>query len=213
MRELKSKYFFSEFAFSFFLAFFLIATLTSCSNSSKNTTDTPEAWSPLKHKRLAIEEIEGPESAQKIVEVAFVNEVHKRGSFVLLSKKEIAQARNRDEKPASDLTLKIKITSFDTEDIDSYAPDTEEDSVLVEERGSGDNNKRNIHSVERTGKIRVELAFFDAQGSLIKQGIVEKTDSVTKSDKSGAIHFSPKLYFLDSITRKAMADFFVQNQL
>src|SRR5689334_6201649 len=94
---------------------------TSCASNPVKTT--PEL-SALIGKKVALVSVEGDASAEKIVEVALVNQLIKRRSFFLLPKREIERIRTAyDRAPddwygvareaGADYALKADVLQFD----------------------------------------------------------------------------------------------------
>lgn len=211
---------FSRLAFTFPVTLALIAT--GCASSRKKTT--PEL-SRYEGKKVALVEVEGEATATKIIEVSLVNQLVKRGTFVLVSKQEIDEARTSvgadtsdwkafAKAAGADIALRARVIQFDATTHEGYSSEVVEDSQMAAERGEDHRMVEKRFKVKALrGKVQVELQFATLRGEDagdLRYAIAQASEDVTESANKSAIHLPPKLRFLEKLTNQAFAKFFDQ---
>src|SRR4051812_36998742 len=76
-----------------------IFSLAACSTAKKKTLP---ALSDLQGKKIALVSIEGEATAKKVVEVALINQLIQRGTFILISKQDVETARTAPNQSPTD---------------------------------------------------------------------------------------------------------------
>lgn len=193
----------------------LVGLTTACASTRKTT---PEL-ALLEGKRVALMDIEGEPTARKIVEVALVNQLVKRGTFILVSKKDVKKARTeahidpRDDRRVADAvqashTLRAKVLTLDADEIKGFNTETVVDSQLAEERGD-DGKAERVYPVKALdGKVRIELRFLEVATGDERKAVAEFQRRVEKAANREAIHLPPKLRFLEELSNEAFQEFF-----
>ena len=193
-----------------------------CSTGAKKTT--PEL-SKLEGKKVALVEIDAEPTARSVVEVALINQLVSRGSFILVSKGEIEAARKAPDisptdlkgiarKAGADYALTARVLQFDADNRESYSAVEEEDSQLEAERGDG-KTERIVKQKSLAGIVRVQLQFSGVSKEADPEprtGIAEAEKEIVEDSKTGAIHLPPKMRFLESLANEAFRKFFDQYQ-
>lgn len=192
-------------------------SLGGCSSGKKKTT--PELGK-LEGKKVALVEVEGETTPRKIVEVALINQLIQKGSFILVSKQDVETARRAPaqdpndwqgiaRRAGADLALRARVIQFDADTREGYSSEEVEDSQLAAERGK-DKGKdtRYFKAKSLTGKVQVELEFTQLDNGEARRAIATHEETVTADAKSSAIHLPPKLRFLEKISNEAFRDFF-----
>ncbi len=191
-----------------------------CASTTKKTT--PEL-SQLQGKKVALVEIEGEPGSKAIVEVALINQLLQRGTFTIASKQEVEKARASHEinplnwravakKAGADYALRAKILEFDADTHEGYSEEEVEDSQLAKERGDDGKTKRIYKVKSMEGKVKVELEFTSLTDNDNRSGIASSSEKLVEEEKDGAIHFPPKMRFLEKLTNTAFHRFFEENQ-
>ncbi len=192
--------------------------LAAC--SGKKVKTTPEL-SQLEGKKVALVDVEGEDTARKIVEVALVNQLVRTGYFELVSKQDLQSARVSVDvdssqplavarKAGADYALLAKVLAFDAIEKQGYSEEKVHDSQLEQETGNGETTR--VYKVKQLdGHVAVELKFTDVHSS--KQGetrsaIAEKSDQITAESKNEAAHLPPRLRFLEKLSNEAFQEFF-----
>lgn len=201
------------------------ALFAGCASPGPKKTE-PELARYLGRK-VALCGIEGEESARQIVEVALVNQLMKHGSFELVPRNEIDQARrDPDIDPSSawqvakragaDVALTARVLEMRATEREGYSAVEEEDSQLAAERGRKRGKARRLFKVKTLeGEVKVELRFRDVAGGEKgdeRHAVAFASDIAEASAEKSAIHLPPRLGFLEQITQRAFADFFRQYQ-
>jgi hypothetical protein len=195
------------------------ASLSSCSTAPKRTT--PEL-SKLEGRKIALVEVIGEASARRIVEVALINQLMKRGTFELVSKQDVDAARAKpDTEPqdwkaiareaGAEVAMRLRVLDFDATTREGYSTVEVEDSQLEKERGAeGRKSKRLFKVKSLTGKVRVEVEMAEVAGSAqdVRKAVAENEESVTEESLKTVAHLPPKLRFLEKISNEAFRDFF-----
>jgi hypothetical protein len=205
-------------------AFTLVASLiliASCSTTKKRAA--PEL-SKLEGKKIALVEIDGESTAKGIVEVALINQLIEKGTFTLISKKEVEAARLMpDQNPldllgiakrsGADYALQAKVLEFSAETKEGYSAEEIEDSALAAERGKEAGKTHRIFKTQALhGIVRIELRFTALLDGEIRSAVAENDEQLIADSKLGAIHFPPKLRFLEKTTNIAFKKFFERYQ-
>lgn len=182
----------------------------------------PLSLSEVKGKKVALVDIDGGEdTAQAVVETALVNQLVRRGTFILVSKQAVEAAKAAPDqdltdwkglarRAGADYALRAKILDFTANTRTGYSSETVEDSRLAEETGEGKTER--LYKVKRmTGHVAVDLDFAgvtpDTRGAS-RHEVAEATDQVTSEGRTEAAHLPPKLRFLEKIANVAFQRFF-----
>ncbi|MBL7715317.1 MAG: hypothetical protein JNL01_07585 [Bdellovibrionales bacterium] len=195
---------------------------SGCASSRKKTT--PEL-SNYEGKKVALVEVEGESTQTAIVEVALVNQLIKRGTFILVSKKEIDQARTQvgtdtsdwkafAKAAGADIALRAKVIQFDADTHEGYSSEIVDDSQMAAERGEAHRKVEKVFKVKALrGRVQVELQFATLTGDNagdLRYAVAQANEDVQESANKSAIHLPPKLRFLEKLTNQAFAKFFDQ---
>ncbi len=205
----------------FFASVSLIAV--GCS-SAKKRPENEARLSDFAGKKIAIIEITGETTGQRIAEVALINQIRKRGTFVLVSKKDVSTARVAfDQDPTArleiakragaDLALVMDVRRFSAEVRKGFDRNREYDSQMAEDRGENEAEVDRlipVHTME--GEVQFDLAFMPVDGSEPKQGEAAASRSITERAKDAAIHLPPKLRFLEELSNEAFEKYFEQQE-
>jgi hypothetical protein len=196
-----------------------LLVLGACSHAPKKT---PEL-SKLEGKKVALVDIDGEPTSRQVAEVALVNQLTSRGTFILIPKKEIEEAKTRvgvdtskwtevARAAGADVALRIKVLQFDANETEGYSSETIEDSQLKAETGNGKTQR--LYKVKALdGKVRyqIDFAIFDSRKPAetdVRTAIAEKSDRVTADARTGAAHLPPRLGFLEKLSNDAFRAFF-----
>lgn len=195
----------------------LVAGAVGCSSASKKT---PEL-ATMEGKKIALVEVEGSATSRKIVEVALINQLTKRGTFILLNKKELQSVRDKADQDITDgdglarragaeIALRVKVLEFEAEEREGYSEEEVYDSQLAEERGEKEGHTKRLYKVKSLeGRVRVELAFqYLDESKEQRVAVAEARETEVVEEKKRAAVTSPKLRFLETLSNKAFADFF-----
>lgn len=188
-----------------------------CSSAQKKT---PEL-SDMEGKKVALVEVEGSPTARKIVEVALINQLTQRGTFILVNKKDLQKVRDRADQDATDwqglakragadIALRAKTLEFEAEEHQGYSEEEVYDSQLAQERGEKEGHTKRLYKVKSLeGRVRVELSFqYLNESKDLRVAVAEATETETVEEKERAAVTSPKLRFLETLSNKAFSDFF-----
>ncbi len=191
-----------------------------CSSARKTT---PEL-SKLEGKKVALIEVEGEPSARSVAEIALINQVATRGSFVLVSKKEVEAARvhfSQDttdwkgvgKRAGADYALRVRVLKFDADTREGYSTEEIEDSQLAAERGEKERITKRVYKVKSMkGDVRFQMDFADLRTGDDRSGIAEHSDRVVVEARTQAAHLPPKLRFLEGLSNIAFQKFFDENE-
>lgn len=170
---------------------------------------------------MALVDVDGEETARKVVEVALVNQLVRTGYFELVSKQDIEAARvaldvnSADwkavaRKAGADYALRAKVIAFDADEKKGYSEEDVNDSQLEAETGNGKTTR--VYKVKRLdGHVAVDLSFTNVQAGgngETRTGVAEKSSSVSADEKNGAAYLPPRLGFLEQLSNDAFHDFF-----
>ncbi len=198
----------------------LALSFSGCSSAPKKT---PEL-SRLEGQKVALLDIDGEETARKVIEVALVNQLVNQGSFELVNKKEVDYARALpDVKPGDWRTLtersgaayglRAKVLKFDANTREGYSSEEVYDSQLAQERGEKEGKTQRLYKVKAmTGEVQIELQFTEVRTGDVRAGIAEAKETITAEAKDSAAHLPPKLRFLEELTNQAFKLFFDKYQ-
>lgn len=193
----------------------MLALAASCSSTHKKDVEL----SRLEGKKVALIEVDGEDTARKVVEVALVNQLLERGSFELVNKRDVQKARDhvdqgvRDWKgiarrAGAELALKAKVLEFSADTREGYSSESVEDSQLAEETGTDGKTERLYKVKAMTGKVRVLLTFADLSTDDERTGEASAEQEVAAEGNRGGIHLPPKLRFLETLSNQAFKNFF-----
>ena len=196
------------------LVFVICLSLAACSSAKKKTPELSE----LEGKRIAVVEIKGESTARRIVEVALVNQIAKRGTFELINKRDIQKVRNRPEikvddwsaigrAVGADYVLQAEVVTFDATTREGYSEEVVHDSVLEEERGDGE-TKRLYKVRSMTGTVAIDIRFTELATGDVRSALAKHSDKVVVEAKNRAAHLPPKLRYLERLTNHAFNEFF-----
>jgi hypothetical protein len=121
----------------------LIFGISGCSSAKKRSTTSELA--ALDGKKVALVSVDGEETPRKIVEVALVNQLVQRGTFILVAKEDLAVARvapDQDpldwrgiaKKAGADFALRAKVLKFEAPIHEGYSTAEVIDTQLAAER-------------------------------------------------------------------------------
>lgn len=187
---------------------------SGCASVKKKEPELDE----LVGKKVALIDVDGEETARKVVEVALVNQLIQNGTFILVPKAEILRARDAaDLKPTdwqeltrrvgADYALRAKVLEFDTQVSEGHNTESVYDSQLEAETGNG-KMQRVFRAKVLEGKVRVELSFVRIFDGDTRTAIAEAQDRIMKEAKTEAIHLPPPLRFLEDLANRAFKEFF-----
>ena len=203
------------------LALGLITIVSSGCSTGRVGTD-PEI-SKLQGKKVALVELDGEPNARAIVEVALVNQLVKRGSFILISEKDVMKSRAAPDQDPTDwkaiaknagaeYALRGNILEFSAEQSESYSAVEEPDSQLEAETGK-QKAERIVKIKTLEGAVRVQLEFADLernpdQSPLVQTGVAEHNEKITTDPVKKGPELPPRLRFLENLTNEAFRKFF-----
>jgi hypothetical protein len=199
-------------------AILLAASLAGCAHGSRTTPKLSE----MVGKKVALVEVTGEESARNVVQVALINELVQRGTFILISKQDVEAARaNYAQDPTdwegiarragADFALRARVLKFLTTEHQGYSEVEEEDDQLAEEQGPDARMTKRLYKVKSLdGDVEVMMDFADLKTGQIRSGLAQAKDKVVAEAKTSAIHLPPRLSFLEKIAGIAFHKFFDQ---
>lgn len=198
----------------------LALSLGACSSAKKKGN---LELSSLHGKKVALVGVDGEETSQRVVEVALINQLVQNGTFILLSKQDVEQAKLVPEQDPTDwrgiarraggeVALRAKVLNFDAEERQGYSTEEVYDSQLAEEMGTNGKTERVYKVKSLDGYVQVHLDFTLLDNNEDHSGIAEAKDRVVASAKDSSIHLPPKLRFLENIANKAFKEFFEKYQ-
>ncbi len=202
--------------FNRWLATSAVITLSACSSGPKKPILELSAF---EGKKVALVEVEGESTARSVIEVALVNQLVKRGTFILVSKKDIEQAKTAPhQNPAdwqgvaksaqADVALRAIVKKFEAETQDSYEKEAVIDSQYAAEQGTDGKTERIVPVKTLSGEVQVELLWTSLGKNETVSGIAEAKNSIQEKASKSAIHLPPRLRFLETLTNEAFAKFF-----
>ena len=210
---------FRRIAFKFPLVLLSIVAVSggACSHASKKTT--PEL-SKMEGKKVALIEVVGEDTARQAAEVALINQLISRGTFIIVSKQDVQAARIQFQQDPSDwkgiakragadFALKARVLEFKSEENVGYSHQQVEDSQMEAETGVATSDQ--LYKVKAlTGSVRVELQFANLAEDDTRQAIAEKQGRAEADERQGAAHLPPRLSFLTGLLEQAFKQFFDQ---
>jgi len=192
----------------------LIPVIGACSHAQKKTPELAK----LAGKKVALVEVTGEDTARRIAEVALINQLTARGTFILVSKEDVEAARvsyKQDpsdwkgiaQRAGADYGLIARVLEFKTIQNTGYNHVKTEDSEMEKETGNAETD--NLVKVKSlTGTVKIELQFAELKTNDVRTGIVEKSNTVTADESQGGIHLPPRLRFLEDLSNQAFHEFF-----
>ncbi len=203
------------------LALLVSAAGGGCSSAPKKTV--PEL-AGLRGKKVALITVQAEPTARKIIEVALVNQLTKRGTFELVSKEDIEAARARPQQDPLDtagiargagaeVALTAHVLKFDATTRDGHSSFEVEDSQLAAERGEEERKSTRLVRVRALrGEVRIKLAFTDLANGDVRTADAEAEREEKADELKGSIRLTPKMRFLEELTNRAFEDFFERYQ-
>lgn len=193
---------------------FAFALLSACASAKKTTP----VLSEMEGKKVALVEIDSEETPRKVVEVALINQLVQKGTFILVPREAVTKVRAQPDLPpndwreltrrvGADYALRAKVLQFDADIHEGYNKEEVEDSQLEAERGDG-HTERVFKAKALEGKVRVEISFVRIFDDETRTGIAEAEETIVQEAKTEAIHLPPKLRFLENLSNKAFKEFF-----
>jgi len=194
----------------------------SCSTTKKNSV--PEL-SSLKGKKVALVDVDGEETARKVIEVALINQLVQRGTFILISKQDVQQARIAPEQDPTDwkgiarragaeVALRAKVVRFDAQEQTGTMTEEVYDSQLAAEQGTDGKTQRvyRVKSLEGNVQVQLEFTTLVPSGKVLEDptrfALAEAQEKVVESEKNSSIHLPLRLRFLENLANNAFKDFF-----
>jgi hypothetical protein len=194
----------------------------ACSSSQKSKKTEP-VLARIQGKTVALMAIEGEETAKKVVEVALINQLVRKGTFILVPKHAVEAARAEAEqdpndweeiarKVGADFALRVQVDDFAAEDRSGYSTEEVIDSQIAAEQGTDGKTQQTFQVKSLDGHVKLQLLFTELTAGKHpdQTGIAEAKDHFEASAKNSSIHLPPKLRFLEDLTNKAFRDFFDQ---
>jgi hypothetical protein len=178
---------------------------------------TPEL-SKMEGKKVALVEMDGEDTAKRIVEVALINQLVKRGTFLIVSKEDVEKARvATDINPAdwqsvgrragAEYAIRAKVLEFAADERSGYSSEVVKDSQMEEETGEAETeNVYKVKSLE--GRVRVQMEFASLLEKDMRSGVAEASDKVVSEQKTQRAELPPRLRFLEQLSNRAFKEFF-----
>ena len=202
---------------TFLQTLFFAATLVggfACSSAPKKE---PEL-SRFLGKKIALVSLQAEPTAKTIVEVALVNQLVKRGTFILISQEEVQKAKAAHDvdttddaavarRAGADYSLKARVLKFEAHEREGYDSIVEDDSQMEAETGES-KTKRLYKVATLLAKVEIELTFRDLQTGELRVGIAKAEGNSFAESKTTAGHLPPKMGFLEKVANEAFRDFF-----
>jgi hypothetical protein len=151
-----------------------------------------------------------------------VNQLRKHGSFFLVSKKEVQDARAAIESdqldPVSlakaagaDVALRAKVLEFEALERQGYREEDIEDSLY--EKETGKKTRKNLYKVKSLdGSVKFELVFTEVESREERRAIAAASDRMEAEGKTAAVRIAPKLAFLEMLSNRAFEEFFKEHR-
>lgn len=196
-----------------------LLTGVACSTAKK----TKPELSDLEGRKVALIDVEGESTSRKVAEVALINQLMKRGSFVLIPKEDVEKARLAPTQDPTDwqgiarragaeVALRMKILQFDADTREGYSSEEVKDEILAKERGDDGKAERlyKVKAMDGTVKVEVQYADLRKDPPDVRTGIAQASDKVQAEARTTSAHLPPKLRFLENLANEAFAKFFEQ---
>jgi hypothetical protein len=203
------------FEFRLAVAGCLVAA-TACGCSHAKLT-TPEL-SKMEGKKVALVEMDGEPTAKRVVEVALINQLVQRGTFLIVSREDVEKARVAPEqnpmdwegigrRAGAEYAIRAKVLDFDASEREGYSKETVEDSQMEAE--TGDATTERVYKVKSLeGKVRVQMDFSSLTEKDLRSGVAEAEETVTSEAKDSRAELPPRLRFLENLSNQAFKKFF-----
>ncbi|MCM2278683.1 MAG: hypothetical protein NDJ89_11470 [Oligoflexia bacterium] len=191
-----------------------LALLAGCSTARK---ETPEL-NTMVGKKVALVDVDAEATDRSIIEVALVNQLRERGTFILVPKQDVDTARKQPDlnpidwkelarRAGADYALRAKTLDFTAEVREGYGEDEVEDSQLKAERGDGKTQR--LYKIKKLeGNVRIQLEFTELATNDTRVGIAEASDQVTAEARTSSAQLPPRLRFLEKLANTAFRTFF-----
>jgi hypothetical protein len=191
----------------------------ACSSAPKRAPELGK----LAGRKVALVEVEGEPTARRVVEVALVNQLLRRGTFELLSRQDVENARTEAgqdptdwrgiaRRAGADWALRAEVVRFSAEEHQGYSSQQVEDGQLAAERGEADRRTERVFKVRSLeGDVGIGLTFAELKTGELRQAVAEARDrAVSDETGAGAPRLPPRLRFLERLTEEAFRRFFDQ---
>ena len=188
----------------------------ACSHGRKSTP----VLSDMIGKKVALVEVVGEDTARQATEVALINQLTARGTFILISKEDVEAARVQFQQDPSDwkgiakragadYALKARVLEFKSDVNTGYSHQTVQDSQMEAETGNAKVDE--LYKVKAlTGSVKVELSFSNLANDDTRVAVAEKEGRAEADERKGAAHLPPRLSFLTGLLEQAFRQFFDQ---
>ena len=198
-------------------ALLIAVGISGCSSAKKK--DTPEL-SEYEGKKIALVSVEGKRTAKKLVEVALINQLQEKGTFIIVRKEDIDSSRRRPEQDptdwqgiargaGADFGLRLNILRFEAETHAGYSKEKVYDSQLAEDMGEDHGETERLYKVRSLdGLCEVDVEFTNLSSGETRKAIAKATDRFIAEGNRSAPHLPPKLRFLEKICNEAFRQFF-----
>lgn len=201
----------------------LQASLVVCSLIVSGCSSTPRIQPELSDyegKKIALVEVKGKRTAKRVAEVALINQLSKRGTFILLNKKDLEKVRSAyhqdprkwqeiAQRAGAEYALRILVKEFSAEDRQGYSKEKVYDSQLAAERGEDAGTTERVFKVKSlTGKVNYLVEFTDLKSGEVRKAHAQAKKVVTQDERKGGIHLPPRLRFLEDLSNEAFETFF-----
>ncbi len=204
---------------TFILSMLLSPILLSLGCSSAQKAQKVSALSGLEGKKIALISVEGEETSKKIVEVALVNQLIRKGSFNLVPKQEVEAARAEPQqnpmdwkgiaaRTGADYALVVHVLDFSADTREGYSTEEIYDSQLAAEQGTDGKTQRVFKLKSMEGHVKMEIRFRPVGAGADQSGTAEASQRVEENARSSSIHLPPKLRFLEELSNRAFKEFF-----
>lgn len=196
-----------------------------CKSTPKTPEPSPSPTAEFRSfvgKKIALVDVEtlrGGDTARRVVEVALVNELMKRGTFELLAKEDVNAARTAPDQDPTDwrgvarragaeASLRIKVLQFFSEQKEGYSEQEIQDTYLEKETGK-EKSKRlyKVKALDSHVEYRLELVDLE-QGKIFVDTIEKKSRIVADESKGTSARLPPRLRVLESLSQTAFGEFF-----
>ena len=207
----------TAFVGSCLLTFFALTVgVTSCKTAPKKTT--PEL-AKLAGKKVALVSVEAEDSARSMIEVALVNQLISRGTFILISQQDVETARvdfRQDptnwralaRRAGADVALRAHVIALDATTRTGYDTEVIKDSQWEEETGEA-TRKKTYKVKSLTGHVEIRLDFTDLSNDDNRTGVATADEVVKAEEKNSPAVLPMKLSFLEKLTNAAFKKFFL----